>query len=451
MRGAPGVVRRRWRLRGRADNSPSRRTSLWAIGALVAGLAIGLLTRPGNPADLPVYTFTAGVLLAIGLYGSTHELEAADVRENLRAVVVAVTLGVLLKAALISAVMVFVVGGPEAVVLGIAVAQIDPLSVAAMGARHRMSRRAKTLLSAWASFDDPMTVLLSFYVAVLALRAGGGGTVSMAPDQGAGADFLLTTLANVILFGIALLAWHLVRRLAAGRRADGDSAAVATSGGGADGAGTRSAAARRADVLALLLVAVLVLVAAAYMLVLAVALAGLFVRVGRFKPYVNRAVSGAFLIAACLLGVLLAQGIDPLPGLALGAAAFGAQMVAALLAGPWLVPGISRVDRYYLGLGQQNGITAILLALALEPQFPGTAGVVGPAIVVVNLLHHGANRLLDRKLDVTPPPPPPATPGEQEKPRTYGREPYGPEPADGAAARTSPAAGGPMGTAPEVI
>ncbi|WP_187280180.1 cation:proton antiporter [Streptomyces sp. IB2014 016-6] len=420
-----------------------------AIGALVAGLAIGLLTEPGNPADLPLYTFTAGVLLAIGLYGSTHELEAADVRENLRAVVVAVTLGVLLKAALISAVMVLVVGGPEAIVLGIAVAQIDPLSVAAMGARHRMSRRAKTLLSAWASFDDPMTVLLSFYFAVLALRGGGGsGTVSVAPDQGAGADFLLTTLANVVLFAIALLVWHLVRRLTAGRRTD-DSP-------GAEGAGTRSVAARRADVLALLLVVVLVLVAATYMLVLAVALAGLFVRVGRFKPYVNRTVSGAFLVAAGFLGVLLAQGIDPLPGLALGAAAFGAQMVAALLAGPWLVPGISRVDRYYLGLGQQNGITAILLALALEPQFPGTAGVVGPAILVVNVLHHGANRLLDRKLDVTPPAPPPALPSGQEKPtphgpETAGPEPYGPETAGGGAARTSPAADGPMGTAPEVI
>ncbi|MFD9867208.1 hypothetical protein ACFXI8_22030 [Streptomyces niveus] len=427
-----------------------------AVGGLLAGLAVGLLTGPGNPAGLPLYTFTAGVLLAIGLYGSTHELDAADVRENLRAVVVAVTLGVLLKAALISAVMVLVVRGPEAIVLGIAVAQIDPLSVAAMGARHRMSRRAKTLLSAWASFDDPMTVLLSFYFAVLALRAGGGsGTVSMAPDQGAGADFLLTTLANVVLFGIALLVWHLVRRLTVGRRTERKPEP------GAEGGGTGSAAARRADVLASVLVVVLVLVAAAYMLVLAVALAGLFVRVGRFKPYVNRAVSGAFLVAACLLGVLLAQGIDPLPGLALGAAAFGAQMVAALLAGPWLVPGISRVDRYYLGLGQQNGITAILLALALEPQFPGTAGVVGPAIIVVNVLHYGANRLLDRKLDVTPPPPPPALPGGREKPEPYGPGPYGPETpgpgtggpetAGGAAARTSPAAGGPMGTAPEVI
>ncbi|MEU0525067.1 cation:proton antiporter [Streptomyces niveus] len=431
-----------------------------AVGALLAGLAVGLLTAPGNPAGLPLYTFTAGVLLAIGLYGSTHELDAADVRENLRAVVVAVTLGVLLKAALISAVMVLVVRGPEAVVLGIAVAQIDPLSVAAMGARHRMSRRAKTLLSAWASFDDPMTVLLSFYFAVLALRAGGGsGTVSMAPDQGAGADFLLTTLANVVLFGIALLVWHLVRRLTVGRRTERKPEHQPEPG--ADGGGTGSAAARRADVLASVLVVVLVLVAAAYMLVLAVALAGLFVRVGRFKPYVNRAVSGAFLVAACLLGVLLAQGIDPLPGLALGAAAFGAQMVAALLAGPWLVPGISRVDRYYLGLGQQNGITAILLALALEPQFPGTAGVVGPAIIVVNVLHYGANRLLDRKLDVTPPPPPPALPSGREKPEPYGPEPYGPETpgpgtggpetAGGAAARTSPAAGGPMGTAPEVI
>lgn len=106
-----------------------------------------------------------------------------------------------------------------------------------------MSRRAKTLLSAWASFDDPMTVLLSFYFAVPALRGGGGsGTVSVAPDQGAGADFLLTTLANVVLFAIALLVRHLVRRITAGRRTD-DSP-------GAEGAGTRSVTARRADVLA---------------------------------------------------------------------------------------------------------------------------------------------------------------------------------------------------------
>ncbi|WP_330177086.1 hypothetical protein OG875_28435 [Streptomyces sp. NBC_01498] len=429
-----------------------------AIGALAAGLVVGRLAHPHDLAGLPAYTVTAGVLLAIGLYGSTHELEAADVRENLRAVVVAVTLGVLLKAGLISAVMVLVVPGPEAMILGIAVAQIDPLSVAAMGARDRMSRRAKTLLSAWASFDDPMTVLLSFYVAVLATRAGeGSGSVSVAPDRSTGTDFLLTMIANVVLFGVAMLLWYLVRRLAGGGRPQPKPVGAAADTEGAGSRDAKSDRRGRTDVLALLLVAALIAVAAVYMLVLAVALAGLLVRVGRFKPYVNRAVSGAFLVAACFLGVLLAQDIEPLPGLVLGGAAFGAQMVAALLAGPRLVPGISRVDRWYLGLGQQNGITAILLALALEPRFPGTAAVVGPAIITVNLLHYGANLVLDRALDATGPPPPPVSPPEPpDRPTTgpaSGREepgPYGPEAPGGAAARTSPAAGGPAGPLPEV-
>ncbi|MFJ2924851.1 hypothetical protein ACIPIU_07430 [Streptomyces massasporeus] len=51
-------------------------------------------------------------------------------------------------------------------------------------------------------------------------------------------------------------------------------------------------------------------------------------------------------------------------------------------------PRLTWPDLAHLGFGQQNGITAILLALALEPRFPGTVGVVGPAIVTVNLLHH---------------------------------------------------------------
>jgi hypothetical protein len=81
----------------------------------------------------------------------------------------------------------------------------------------------------------------------------------------------------------------------------------------------------------------------------------------------------------------------------LGVAAYAAQVVVALLL---TIPKVWRGDRARLALGQQNGLTAIILALLLEPNFPGTIAVVAPAIIVVNLLHALCNGLYDR---VAPP------------------------------------------------
>ncbi|WP_219508378.1 hypothetical protein [Nonomuraea ceibae] len=77
--------------------------------------------------------------------------------------------------------------------------------------------------------------------------------------------------------------------------------------------------------------------------------------------------------------------------LMLGLAAFAAQMLAALV----LTRGLAFADRVHLGLAQQNGITAVSLALAFERDFPGFVAIVAPAIVTVNLVHVAANRLSD--------------------------------------------------------
>ncbi|MFF5308212.1 hypothetical protein [Streptomyces massasporeus] len=97
------------------------------------------------------YVVATGLLLAVGLYGSTHGIDLADLRRDLRGVVAAVTLGVVLKAALISGVMVLAFDRPEYLILGIVVAQIDPLSVTALSRDGHMSQRARSLLTAWAS------------------------------------------------------------------------------------------------------------------------------------------------------------------------------------------------------------------------------------------------------------------------------------------------------------
>ena len=359
------------RLRGRTTAGLPR-VVVGACVALACGAIVGLLTHPENLSHAAGYQYAAGLLLAIGLYGSTHDMDFAEVKRSLKVVLVAVTVGVLVKASLIATVMVLAFDRPEYLVLGIAVAQIDPLSVAATQKSDRVSPRAKAILSVWAAFDDPMTVLLTLYFSALAVRFGTGsaGDGSVLTDT---ATVFGDLLLNLGLFAlVAALWWAAAAWL--GRR------------GPRRRPGTRPAV----DLVALALVVALILFAAQDMMVLAVALTGLLVRLGRFGAGLETAVALAFLAASAVLGVVLASGeVFLREGLVLGASAFAAQLLVTLLISRLLVrPRLTWPDLAHLGFGQQNGITAILLALALEPRFPGTVGVVGPAIVTVNLLHH---------------------------------------------------------------
>lgn len=359
------------RLRGRTSAGLPR-VVVGACVALACGAIVGLLTHPENLSHAAGYQYAAGLLLAIGLYGSTHDIDFAEVKRSLKVVLVAVTVGVLVKASLIATVMVLAFDRPEYLVLGIAVAQIDPLSVAATQKSDRVSPRAKAILSVWAAFDDPMTVLLTLYFSALAVRYGTGsaGDGSVLTDT---ATVFGDLLLNLGLFAlVAALWWAAAAWL--GRR------------GPRRRPGTRPAV----DLVALALVVALILFAAQDMMVLAVALTGLLVRLGRFGAGLETAVALAFLAASAVLGVVLASGeVFLREGLVLGASAFAAQLLVTLLISRLLVrPRLTWPDLAHLGFGQQNGITAILLALALEPRFPGTVGVVGPAIVTVNLLHH---------------------------------------------------------------
>ncbi|SNR24314.1 hypothetical protein [Actinomadura mexicana] len=382
----------------------SRIVPLIVVGALIAtmaGLGVGALVHPGDLAGSARYSLLAGFLLAIGLYGSTHEIDLGALRRDARGVLVAVTLGVVIKAALIAGVMLLVFQDARYLVLGIAVAQIDPLSVAAMRASSRMSSRAKALLFAWASFDDPVTVLLSLYFSILAFRLSGREGAPQAGPSGDGLGAYLSDLGlNLTLVAAAYLVFVALRHL----RTPGPEVVPARVGRplAERGAGTGG---RFAELLSLAVLVGVFLVAAQWMLMLAVALTGLFFRVRTYAKVIDRAVATAFLVASFALGLLLVDGVDLLPALVLGVAAFGAQALISLLVVPVLKHGLSRRDRVHLALGQQNGITAIILALALEPDFRGTVGIVAPAILVVNVLHYASNGVLNRFAGDPPHPP----------------------------------------------
>ncbi|MBX6765777.1 MAG: hypothetical protein IRY90_01225, partial [Actinomadura rubrobrunea] len=313
-------------------------------------------------------------LLAIGLYSSTHGIDPRVLQGELTVAFLAVTVGVLLKAVVIAAGVALFYPHPEALVLGVAVAQIDPLSVAALERHSALSPRGRTLLLAWASFDDPMTTLLTVYAASLALRMNGDHAAAGPGALTGGASAFLTSLALNLVFAAVIAAlWFGGRYLR--DRFGGGSASRASFAAGC-----------------VLLTAVLAIAVSQFWM-LGVALVGLFLRPALARapelfPKALRVLThAAFLVATLAIGVVLATGVRHWLGLWLGMITFAAQMLVSVP----LTRGRPRDDRIQLALAQQNGITAIVLSLLLEPMFDGVVATVAPAILVINALHLGAN------------------------------------------------------------
>ena len=125
---------------------------------------------------------------------------------------------------------------------------------------------------------------------------------------------------------------------------------------------------------------------------LGIAVVGLFIRprIGRQLVW---AVQVALLAAAFMLGLLLIDGASLVRGLTLGVVAFGAQIIVGFA----LTRRLPMPDRIHLAFAQQNGITAIILALLLEAEFHGVIAVVAPAILTINLIHLAANHIIDHR------------------------------------------------------
>lgn len=320
------------------------------------------------------YLLVVASLLAIGLYASTYGIVLKEARQHLRIILSAVTVGVVLKAAIIGGSLALIFQDPFFLILGITVAQIDPLSVAGLMKGNRMSAKAKTILASWASFDDPITVILALYAPLLVAQITGVdlGSITGTSDSGSNLVSYIKELGlNLLLAGSVLALWLVIRYY------------------------TKKAYAWAAIVVA---GAVYVLLAAAfsisvlYFMMLGIALIGLFLRPAKIEKGIDHAITWALRAAAVLLGFLLIGGINIWAGIALGVAAYSAQIIVGFL----LTRSLPTRDRWHISFAQQNGITAIILALLFEPIHPGTVAIVAPAIIVINGLHAVVNKALDK-------------------------------------------------------
>jgi NhaP-type Na+/H+ or K+/H+ antiporter len=349
-----------------------RRLVLVILLALL-GLAVSAIVQAGSGvrlrqvANSALYGKSITALLAIGLFASVYGISRRELWRNARVVLVAITFGVAFKAMLTGGIMALAYGSVGYLMLGVAVAQIDPLSVAATLQDSAMSQRAKSVLSAWASFDDPVTVLLVAYLAWFTLP--GGRSHGQDALLGIGAtSYLEQVLLNAALVAAAGTAWYV---LSVFRRGRGSTVAW--------------------NVLCCLILVCLIVVAAGLGLLVGITVCGLF-----YRPHIEAVISGvvniAFYAATFLLGMLLVTGVNIAAGVLLGMSVFVVQVLAG---GVFISRGMARGDRVYLALGQQNGLTAIVLALALQPYLPAAVGIIAIAILVVNVLHISCNAVWD--------------------------------------------------------
>lgn len=342
---------------------------------VLGGLAVAAIFNFRGVQDEQWYLLTVAVLLATGLYSSTYGISLKEARIHVRLILKAITVGVILKAFVVGTVMSYILQSPFGYILGIIVAQIDPLATAALMKEDRISKPAQSILRAWSSFDDPMTVIMSLYVPVaIAFIAGTHWEPIRGTAQDVGlAGYLLTTGINLLFAGGVFVLWRLMKRHSKAT----SYAVVALVALGMYG----------------LFVGALS-IAVYYFWMLGIAVLGLFMR-PPIQKAIDHTLHWALSIAAVLLGILLINGVNIWTGVALGVTIYLAQIFVGFL----LTRKLPGRDRWHIAFAQQNGITAIILALLFETYYPGTVAIAGPAIIVVNTIHAVANRVLDVYLD----------------------------------------------------
>lgn len=346
----------------------------------LVGFGIAAFFGWQNLEHSPLYMLISSALLCIGLYFAVCGIDKAEAKKHWRVITIAVTAGVLLKYCVIAACLFGMTQDWRYIVLAMSVTQIDPLSVAALNDGERLKPHTQTVLNAWAATDDPMTSVLT----PIALLAAG----LMSHGQFDGQSNWLGLLTDLLPFAVALVIVGLVaikQRLSLAappslRKVHGHEA-------------TKNAVA-----------ALAVIVGAPTRLFSLPAFVGWGYRPAwtANDKLVGRILTTTLGAATFLLGILLAGNHNFSGGLLLGVVTFCSQAVAT-----WCVLGLaakfsgqsaafSRRDKIQLALGQQNGITAILLALMLESSVPDAVATVGLAIVTINLMHFVCNWIFDR-------------------------------------------------------
>jgi len=298
-------------------------------------------------------TFISDFALAVGLYGSVYGIDVNTLKKNMEVVFLAITIGVILKIALIGGILWLYMDSPVAFLLAAIIAQIDPLSISALEKSKYLSKDGETILRAWSSFDDPITIIISLWLAMF-IYVHGDSDFNITISTAATTFYYNLFMAVVIYF-----LWRFLRPL-------------------------------NKIVTCISLLIISFFLAIYFELFLGLAVIALFVRPPLYDKE-NIIIFITLLIVSLILGLLISNGINLIVGLILGILTIISQAVVSF----FLTEKMSFNDKVKLSFAHQSGITAISLSLYFIQYDSLLIQSISVAIITINFGYIISNWIID--------------------------------------------------------
>ena len=306
------------------------------------------------------YELFSYTLLWLWLYAWVYWIDISEFKKHKKLVLSAISFWVILKSIIIWWLLYFFTHNPLSFIFWVIVAQIDPISVGYLlkwGKDKRLSCSGETVLRAWSAFDDPMTVLLSLYVFLpFTLQYIQWGNLIFNFQE-----YFQQLWVNILFVWIIYCMYKIITQQK-----------------------------NTSHKIQIYLLFFTITIGIYFQLMLSIAVIALFLR-PNIEYIIEYITSWAFYAASFLLWILLITNFNILWGIFIAIFCIFSQIISAFL----LANKFSFQDRVYLGFGQQNGITSIILAVLIFQYFPSTVWYIAPAIIVINILHYILNRYAD--------------------------------------------------------
>jgi len=288
------------------------------------------------------------MILVIGLYGAVYGINTNAFKENFKLIFSVITIGVIFKVIFVGTILFLLTDNPLSFLLATIIAQIDPVSVASLdNTKSKLTKQGKTILRAWASFDDPITVVLAISISMIIL------SIQTSP-----LSIFYTELYNLLLVFLIYIIYYFIKN--------------------------------KSSILLYVLLFFAFIFSIYFELFLAIAVIGLFLRPK--LPFLDLLIYLLFLIVSFVIGVFINNGINLYEGVLYGVFTILAQVITTFILGRELI----RCDKVRLSIAQQSGITAITLSLFLATKHDDIIPTIIVAIITINILYVIINFLTEK-------------------------------------------------------
>ncbi len=305
------------------------------------------------------------VSIAVGLYINILSIDTKIFKTCFNSIVKVVLVGVPIKIVLPGFLLSLFSPqiAPIAYLCSTVIAQIDPIAADKFLEDSKISKKSETILRAWSSFDDPITVLFAFYIFLPALLLTNFKIE----------EYLIKIILDIFSCILIYLFYLIYKQ-------------------------NITISKKVQSFIETIVIVAIIIYSVVFNSFILPAVAGLFIR--PFAPEKFSVInSGIFYLSAVILGTFAANmQLDWYSGLILAASTFFlAQVFVTFIFIKDSIESKSRVM-----FGHQNGMTAMLLTVAIEmstsEKTDELLGITLPAIVWVAVFYFGTNYLLNRFL-----------------------------------------------------